>query len=71
MLNLSKYAKKHNVKLLIENNNLSEKEFNTFKKFVPMATPSEIIYVLKRTPKKCWAIIRSCSFKSLFKLFKF
>ena len=49
---LSKYAKKHNVKLLIENNNLSEKEFNTFKKnSVLMATPSEIIYVLKRTPK--------------------
>ena len=49
---LSKFAEKHNVKLLIENNNLSQKEFNTFKKnSVLMATPSEIIYVLKKTPK--------------------
>ena len=49
---LSNFALKNKVKLLIENNNLSKREFNTFKKnSVLMATPQEIIYVMNRTPK--------------------
>ena len=49
---LSNFALKHKVKLLIENNNLSKREFNTFKKnSVLMSTPQEIIYVMNKTPK--------------------
>tara|TARA_B100000579_G_C22814636_1_gene847128 strand:- start:965 stop:1816 length:852 start_codon:yes stop_codon:yes gene_type:complete len=49
---LSKFANKNNVSLLIENNVLQKKEFNTFKKnSVLMSDPVEMMYVMKKTPK--------------------
>jgi len=48
---LSKYAKKNNVNLLIENNVVSANQFLKYKYKPLMCDPEETIYIMKKTPK--------------------
>lgn len=69
---LAKFAKKYNVKLLIENNVITKKEFDNFQKnIVLMADPNEINYIFSKMPNNVRMLLDVAHFKVSSKGLKF